>query len=172
MDEIEKTVDDATTETASEEDTSQESTEDESVDDIKARLAKAEELANNYKIRAEKAEKKAKEVKPEAKADLSNSDMFALLKANVAEDDIDDVKEYASLKNISVAEALKSSIVKGILKEKEEQRTVAVATNVTTARRTTSKLSDDALLSKAEKGDLPDDLDEIARLNKARWGIK
>ena len=150
---------------------------EESVDEIKAKLAKAEELAQNYRIRAEKAERKAKE--PENKPvqvhntaigipNLTSIDTIAIMRANVPEDDITDVVEYAQFKKISVSEALKSSTVKNILAEKEEQRTVAQATNTGAARRGTSKVSDEALAQKAYKGELPESDEDIRRLYKAR----
>ncbi len=90
------------------------------------------------------------------------------MRANVPEDDITDVVEYAQFRKISIAEALKSSTVKNILAEKEEQRTVAQATNTGAARRGTSKVSDEALAQKAYKGDLPESDEDIRRLYKAR----
>src|SRR5690606_10314539 len=48
---------------------------------------------------------------------LSQKDMFALIKADVHEDDISEVADYAKLKGITVAEALKAPVVKTILSE-------------------------------------------------------
>lgn len=145
---------------------------EESPEELKARLAKAEELANNYKIRAEKAEKKAKEsekpkeTKPEeSKSEgLSFKDSLAIINAKVHEDDIDEVVEYAKFKNISVAEALKSDAMKATLAIKEEYRTTANATNVNTSRRSNAKTTDEALLNNAAQGKLPESEEEIARL--------
>lgn len=151
---------------------------DESVDEVKARLAKAEELANNYKIRAEKAERLAKNVKEvttpklSPKTDVSTQDLYALFEAKVPQEDIEDVKEYANLKNISLAEALKSNVVKTILSEKLEMRNVAQASNVGITRRASGKVSDETLISKASSGELPESDDELMRLIKARKGIK
>ncbi|MFP5260987.1 MAG: hypothetical protein ACLGJB_03675 [Blastocatellia bacterium] len=156
--------------------------ESESPEELKARLEKAEELANNYKIRAEKAERKAKdsvkEIKVEPKAtppagDLSALDAIALVGAKVTEaEDIEQVLEYAKFKNIPVAEALKSATVKTILSEKAEARAVAAATNVGTVRRSSAKVSDETLLDNASKGILPDDPEALAearmRLQKAK----
>jgi len=77
---------------------------------------KAKELADNYKIRAEKAESRTKEVKETPKNDLTYLDTIALVKADVSDEDISDIMDYASMKKISVAEALKSSVVKSLLK--------------------------------------------------------
>ena len=150
--------------------------EAEDVEAIKARAAKAEELAKNYKIRAEKAERLAKE-KSEATqkasptaGELSTKDLYALMDSKVALDDVDDVREYASLKKISIAEALKSSVVKGILSEKAEQRRTASAANVGSSKRTTNASSDETLLENFKKGIVPESDDDIARLVKLRKG--
>ena len=109
----------------SHEETNYEQETSENTEELKARLEKAEELAKNYKIRAEKAEKANKtkvEVasKPQSNGDLSSKDLYALMEAKVAQDDIDEVIEYANLKKISVSEALKSNVVKSILSDKAE----------------------------------------------------
>lgn len=148
-------------------------TTDENIDDVKERLAKAEQLANNYKIRAEKAEKKAKE--PEEKvqvvkkdSDLSTMDIIALSKANLEQEDMAEVLEYAKFKGITVAEALKSPVVKATIQENVEMRNTAQATNTGGARRQTGKVSDETLLSNAKKGIMPDSDEEMERLVKAR----
>lgn len=151
---------------------------EESVDEVKAKLAKTEELANNYKIRAEKAEKKLKEPKEikdvEKKSSdnsLSTKDLYALTFSKVAEEDIDEVLDYAKFKKISVSEALKTSTVKNLLKEKEEQRNIANATNTNTTRRSNAKLSDEAVIEKAKKGNIPQTDEEISRLAEANMAL-
>lgn len=151
---------------------------EESVEEVRARLAKAEELANNYKIRAEKAERKAKEPvaaepKTEPKGGLSYKDTVALTNAKVHEDDVDEVLEYAKFKSISVPEALKSSVIKTLLTERDEQRTTAEATNTSRSRGTSSRVSEEALLSKARKtGELPDSEEDLGRMLDARYKNK
>jgi len=154
-------------------DNSQNETVEESVDDLKARLAKAEETARNQKIRAEKAEKLAKpqtQAKPDApKVNMSTRDYIALVNAKINEEDITEVEEYARFKNVSIADALKSSVVKTLIAEKEEMRKTANAANVNNVRRGASKISDDVLLAKASKGEMLDDVDALA---KARFEAK
>lgn len=154
-----------------EESTGEKSTE-ESDESLTARLAKAEELANNYKVRAEKAEKKAKmtgkETEPSEKKDLSSKDIIALMNAKVSEDDLDEVVDYAKFKKIGIAEALKTSTVKTLLAEKAEQRNVANATNTGTSRRGSAKLSEEALIENSKKGNIPDSDSDIERLMKAK----
>lgn len=150
------------------EDTDTQSSED-NVEEVKARLAKAEELAKNYKIRAEKAEKLAKhtpkeEVKPEIKSSsISTRDLLALSKANLHEDDIPEVEEYAKFKNISLADALKSNVVKTLISEKEEMRKTANAANTSNARRGQTKVTGSDLIAKAQKGDNVEDFDALAQ---------
>jgi DNA repair ATPase RecN len=145
--------------------------EEEDVEDIKARLAKAEELANNYKVRAEKAEGKTKEIKtPKSDSKLSNFDMLALAKANIeTKEDLDEVTSWAEYKKVSVAEALQSSVLKTILAEKTELRNSAAAVNMGTSRRANSAgISDDRLYNDAQKGILPESSEDIARLARLR----
>ena len=143
-----------------------ETQEEESVEEIKARLAKAEELANNYKIRAEKAEKKSKtETKPTS--DLSGLDIFALTKANVDSEDVEEVVNWAKYKNVPVSEALKSNELNAILNVRKDMRVTANASNTGASRRQTGKLSDEALLNQARSGKMPEseeDLDRLVRL--------
>ena len=148
---------------------------DESVEEIKSRLAKAEELANNYKIRAEKAERAAKGSKePQsqkqtpAAGGMSTQDLYALMENKVASEDISEVQEYAQLKGISISEALKSTVVKSILSEKTEMRNVASASNVGSAKRGSGKLSDEALLANVKKGIMPDSDEDMMRYVQAR----
>lgn len=150
---------------------------EESVEDYKARLAKAEKLANNYKIRAEKAEKAVKrpvEQKTESRqsGELGTKDLYALMEAKVAQEDVDEVVEYAKFKNISVSEALKSSVVKTLLSDKAEQRATAEAANVGSSKRSSGKVPDDVLLAKASKGELPDNDADMERLIRLRKGLK
>lgn len=147
---------------------------EESIEDVKSQLVKAQELANNYKIRAEKAEKKAKEPesKPRKESELSTMDIIALSKANLEQEDVEEVMEYAKFKGISIHEALKSSVVKATIQEKAEMRLTAQATNVNGSRRSTGKVSDETLLSNAKKGIMPESDEEMRRLIKARRAIK
>lgn len=160
--------------TASEEN-NEEQDDSEDVETIKSELQKAKELAQNYKIRAEKAERAAKgskESHPQkqaSKADaLSTQDLYALMENKVASEDIQEVQEYAQLKGISISEALKSSVVKTILSEKSEMRNVASASNVGSAKRGSSKLSDEALIANVKKGIVPESDEDIMRYVQAR----
>lgn len=144
----------------------------------KSDYEKQVELANNYKVRAEKAEKKAKETKPAPQTSLatfgtSPTDLYALLQAAVPQEDIAEVTDYAKLKGISVTEALKSSVVKNILAEKAENRKVAAATNIGTTRRNSGQVSGETLLENARsKGEIPDSDAALEKLIDARLGAR
>ena len=151
---------------------STESTEPET--DWEAEAKKAKELADNYKVRAEKAERAAKtktEVKPEVKIEApSLKDYVALKNADIHEDDVEDVIEYAKFKKISISNALKSTVVKATLKEKEEMRTTAQATNTGKTRGGNSKVSGEALLEKASKtGEIPEDDKSLDEMLNSRY---
>lgn len=104
---------------------------------------------------------KAKDTPPqpkqegEKKFELSLKDTITLSKSNVHEDDIDEVIEYAKFKNIPIQEALKSTVVRATLAEKEEFRKSAQATTTGTARRTNSRLSDEEIMKKFRDGEVP-----------------
>lgn len=141
-------------------------------------LLKAKEIADNYKIRAEKAEqeakaaKKAEESKETPKNDLPQSDLIALIRAEIADEDIDDIKDYAALKKISVAEALKSSVIKSLLAERKEERVTAEATATGNKRGGVKAPSGDELLARAREGKMPTSDSEIEKLVDARFQSK
>ncbi len=119
--------------------------------------AKAEQIAKDQKLRAEKAEKAHKggqDNEPKEQG-LSTKDTIALMNAKVHEDDIDDVLDYAKYKGISVAEALKSSVIKASLAEKEEFRKTALATTTGTKRQGTVKIDPQTLISDLKAGKVP-----------------
>jgi len=141
------------------------------------KVAKLEEIGQNQKIRAEKAEQELKKVKPVGEgtpktSELSSKDLLALMKAEVNEEDVDEVIDYAKYKGISVAEALKTGVIKTSLAEKVEQRKVADATNTGVSKRSSAKLADDVLLSNASKGIMPDNDEDLSRLLDLRKNIK
>lgn len=116
--------------------------------------------------------KKEEKVPSQQETALSFKDSYALVKADVAEEDIDDVVDYARLKGVSVADALKSSVIRTILDEKKEQRATAQATSTKSASRGSAKLSDETLVSNAEKGIMPDNDEDMARLVRLRYTKK
>ena len=106
------------------------------------------------------------------KVDVSLKDNMALIKADVHEDDIDEVLDYAKFKGISVSEALKSPAIKATLEGKAELRNVAAGTNTGPSRHSSAKISDEALLANAEAGKLPETDEDITRLMRIKSGRK
>lgn len=138
-------------------------------------------IAENYKIRAEKAEKENKNKKqgsskPNSNSDqsnrLSDEDMYVLLENKVPSADFKDVVEYARFKKISVEEALRSNVVKVMLSDKAEIRKTAQASQSGSQRRQSGRASDQSLMENARKGQFPDNDADIERLAKARIASK
>lgn len=164
----EDTLDTPEEETETVEEEVEQEVEDEEEVDWKSEAEKARKLANNYKVRAEKAEKKAKTPKVESTNGLSTKDILALAKANVHDDDLDEVLDYAAHRKMSVAQALESSVVKAIISENTEKRNSAAAVNTGTSRRAGTRLSDERLLADSEKGILPESDEDMSRLTRLR----
>jgi poly-gamma-glutamate capsule biosynthesis protein CapA/YwtB (metallophosphatase superfamily) len=141
---------------------------------IAEKAKKDAELANNYKIRAEKAEKKNKDGNPTpTKMELSHIDIIALTKADVAEDDIQEVLDYAEYKKISVKEALNSTVIKSLLAEKKEERATAEATATKQTRKgSTTQTGSEMLKNAKSKGEVPADKEDMDKLVEARFKEK
>jgi hypothetical protein len=138
--------------------------ERENLDDLQKRLATTTAQKNHYK---EQLEKRAA-LETATRASLSPSDLVAVMNAQIHEDDMERVERFALSEGVSIREAVKSPELKAMLQVRAEQRNVAIATNVENVRRGVSKVSDDALVSNASMGKIPDSDDEIARLISAK----
>lgn len=134
---------------------------------------KADASSQNFE-RLKKTEADLKEAKAKLKAQapetsqdgLSNKDILYLAKADIHEDDIDDVLEMARLKKVSVAEAFK--FMQPILDTRAEERKSASATQTRSAR-STNKTSGTDLLAKAERtGEVPETDEGMLALFEAR----
>ncbi len=101
--------------------------------------------------------------------DMSFTDQRALINSNVHDDDIQEVKDFAKLKGISIAEALKHPIVSATLAENTEKRVTASATNTSIARRGPTKLSDEDRISQANAGKMPEKDEDIDSLMSAKF---
>lgn len=163
-DEIEIEVEDTVEDEGSEEHV--DTTEDDRDAEIEALRKQVKTLKIQKAKKAERAEQAVQEA-PIA-GDLSSKDLFALMNAKVEADDIDEVTDWAKHKNISVAEALKSNVVKSILEEKKNARKVASATNTGNVRRGTSEVSGDDLLANARANKMPESQADIEKLIEAR----
>lgn len=104
----------------------------------------------------------------EEKSTLTPKDLYVLMKNDIDEEDIPDVEDYARARKITIKEALKSPVLKGILSEKKEIRETAAATHRGSSKRGSTKLTDEKLLSDAKKGILPESEEDIERLWELR----
>lgn len=117
--------------------------------------AKNKELAENYKIRAEKAEGKVKELDKKDTA-LSPKDILLLSKEDInEEEDIDEVIKFADYNKISVADALKNKTLKTILADRAEERASAHAAQ-TRGQRPAVTTTDESLKERLSKGEVPE----------------
>lgn len=144
--------------------------------------SKSDELAKNYKTRAEKAEQELRKPKPaddgghepskKTGDDLSTTDVFALMKADVHEDDVDWLKKQAKASEKPIAQIIKDEEVQAVLKLRKEKRETANAQNTKPARPGSRKADGDALKRELEKeGKVPEaGTDEAEELFWARRG--
>lgn len=159
-------------------DTSEEVEVDDEKESLKEKLKTMEAQKNHWR---DKATKKSSSDEKDEDDDTEDStstkitikDQQALLRNNVHEDDIDEVVEYAAFKKISVSEALKSDVIKTTLSNKAEFRKTAETSNTSSAKKGASKVSDDTLVSKLSKGEVPEKgSEEAERLFWAKRGGK
>ena len=151
---------------------------------IDAELAKEAELAANYKVRAEKAEALAKQLKtqpvkkeepetPKTKRySLEEIDDITAL-SSVPREDRSEILEYAERKGITPSEALGSPLIKTFLKVQAEERTTANATIIGKGGKPISKITGETLLEHAERtNEIPDTDEGMRALVQARIARK
>jgi len=158
-----------------------EEVEVEEVEDTDTETEEEEEI--DWEARAKKAEatiiKAKQKPKAEAKAPQSNKHEFsyfdqrALDKAEVdTQEDLDEIIDYAERKNISVAEALKSPVIKATLNENAQIRNSAQAVNTGAGRRAGGTMTDAQLMANAANGKMPSSDEDIAKLARMRFQKK
>lgn len=164
-----------------EEDVVEETTETPEEEVVVEETETEEVEAVDWEARAKKAEAAIIKAKSKPKVDvphktetkLSTFDQLALIKANIeTEEDLDEVVRWADYNKITVAEALKSSILKATLNEKAEIRLSALAVNTGTGRRAGGTVTDARLMADAQKGIMPESAEDIAKLARMRFGKK
>ncbi len=149
-----------------------EETQEDDVETLKKTITTLQKQKEHWRAKATTAKPEAKPTQTEAQSTLTVKDGFALAKANVADEDIDDILEYANFKKISVSEALKSNVVKNMLAEKEEFRKSQNVSTTPNVRRASPKITDDVILENARQGKLDESEDAIRALFRARMGLK
>lgn len=145
-----------------EEETKEESKEESKVEKREETLEEKEaRLARQLKVvrkKLGKEEEPKKEIKEEPKNDsnLSQMDVLVLAKADIHEDDMEEVIEFSRFKKISIAEALKNGTLKSILAEKAEFRKSAEMANAGTGKKPVNKKTPEALVDELSKGNVPE----------------
>lgn len=170
--EFEETLNTDEEETSKNDEEQEEEQEEEQTDE---ELIKAQELAKNQKIRAEKAEAELKKLKseketPKNEDGYSFKDQKALL--SVDEEDIERVEKFCKSEGLTPSEALKNEDLQAILESRAEKRKTAEASNTGGSRRSSNKMSDEKLIENFEKGIVSDKQENIDRLVKARMAQK
>jgi len=154
------------------------STQEES-DEVNEELTKAQEIANNQKIRAEKAEAELKALKkPQPKTEtetpkndnLSLKDVVAL--RDVHEEDLDYLMEESTLRGKTIADLKKDPYMAIILKTRAEERATADATSTAPTKRGTKRDSDETILRNFEQGKVSDNDEDIMKLVQAEQNQK
>lgn len=168
---VEVVVDDATVET---QDTDTNETEQtDALETLKKENETLKAQKEHWKKKAQTGQPVEKPVsKAKSEPSLSPRDVLALTKANIDMDDVEDVLEYASFKKVAVSEALKSPLVQSMLREKGEMRKTALATHTGAGKKGTTKVSNESLLNKVAKGEIPESDEEIAKLFRLRKGLE
>jgi hypothetical protein len=139
------------------------------------KATKTEELANNYKVRAEKAEAKLNGKGGESKepqGELTTQDVLFLSKADVHQDDMERVIKFAKDEKISIKQALSNDDLKAILDRRVEVRKTAAATQTKSGVRGSTKNDSAEILAKSRKGEVPTSQEDIDKLVNARWDEK
>jgi hypothetical protein len=152
-------------------DTQETSTDDQTQDDsqdttdeltaLKAENEKLKKAKSDQEQRAKIAEDKLKSAKTQTqsqpkKDDLTMLEAMTLMKSGVHEEDIESVKRFAKLENISIADALKNDELKAVLHVREEKRKTSEATNTGKSPRGTGQVTDEVILERANKGQIPE----------------
>jgi len=133
-------------------------------------LKKAKGLIRDKEGKWVKKEQVITPKKVEGAGDITKTELYSLVKANVPDEDVNEVVIYARSHDITATEALKLPEVKAILKVKAEYRKTAEAANTGSSRSGKLKVSDDVLETNASKGILPQDDAGINRLVKLQAG--
>ena len=137
---------------------------------------KAQELADNYKVRAEKAEKElkgSKFEKSDTEPSLTPKDTLALMEAKVTSDDIDEVVRVSKILGKTVAETLKDKTMQTILSERAEERKTAEIAQTGKNQRGSTKTTGADLLDRAEKtGEIPEDDEGMRKIFQAKMARK
>lgn len=128
-------------------------------------IEKNKKLYARLKKLEEPEKKPSKKEAPASK--MSDKDMIALMRADIPDEDIDEVKAFAEYRKIPISEAIKNKTMQSILSERQEERQTANAAQ-TKGARGASKVTGEVLLEKARRGEVSDKTEDIEKLVTAR----
>lgn len=135
-------------------DESEENSEDNELDSLRKENKTLRKQKDHWRTKAQQGA--GAEEESGQSDNISQKDMYSLIKADVHEDDFDAVIEYAQFKRISIPEALRTRTLKNILKESDEIRATEQAKNTSRKRSGNKGQSDESLKNNLSKGDVPE----------------
>lgn len=149
-----------------------ETAEVEPKEDIDALKKEIETLKVQKEKWREKANKPTEKIEATPQNEsLSNTDIIYLAKADIHDEDMNELLDWAKFKKITVKEAHKQ--LKGTLDVRAEQRRTAEATQTGRTQRGTTKVLGEDLLIKAETtGEVPETEEGMRALFMARQARK
>ncbi len=101
---------------------------------------------------------------------VSPTDAARLQEAKIPVDDWNIVTEYAEFKGLTIAEAMKNTVVKASLAEKAEERKSAAATDTGRGKRKAQQKDGKALLNKfKETGEVPESDEDMDAMLEERY---
>jgi len=153
--EEETVVEDESTETEVDETEEEADDSDETVNELKKKVETLEKQKNHWRKKATTGSKVESKVATQSD-DISSTDLYTLVRADVHQDDVSEVVKAAKLLDVTVSEALEDSAVQAILEKRTAHRKAAQATNTKTARKSSHKPSDAEVVEEAKKGNIPD----------------
>jgi hypothetical protein len=142
-------------------------------------LVKAKEIAENQRIRAEKAERELKALKKPVQTEketpknegMSAKDVIAI--RDLHEADLEFVMAEAKLRGKTIAEVKANPYIQNTLKVMAEERKTAEAVNTGSARKNNSKSSDEALMERVDSQQLSkEEMERAADLIFRSYGKK
>ena len=147
-------------------------TEDVDVEALKKENATLQAQKEHWRKKAqEKSESPKEEDKTSTKSgELSTKDVLYLAKADIHEDDMEEVTTLAEKMGWDVKKA--HEYLKPRLEVNSEKRKTSETSHTGSGRRGSMKVTDEALLNNANSGKLPESDEEINRLMRAKMSNK
>lgn len=162
---IDSTIDTETTENEVVEDQFEETTPEIDVEALKKEV-------QTLKAQKEHWKKKAEGTKPEPKTEIPSSvlkdeDVLYMAKADIHSEDLSLIREH--MKNYNVDARAAHQFLKPILDIKAEERRTAQITQTKGGVRAVNKNTGEELLKRAEKGEFPENPDDLDKMLEVKY---